>query len=779
MSQLSTRTSLVLASALLALSACGGGGGDAPGGGGTTNSAPVANAGGNQSVNEQSVVTLDGSASSDPDGNPLSYNWRQTGGVSVSLSSTSSVQATFDSPDVGIGSSTTLTFELRVTDSIGASNTVSIDVAVNGVTNTDPVISAGADQAATEQATVDLTGTATDNDIGDTLSYTWSQTVGTGVSILNNDQLAASFVAPAVGAAGETLTFELAVNDGTSTITDTIEVAVSEAAALVDISGKVQYEFVPPNLNCNGLNFNATQTRPIRAATVQLIDDATGNVLDAMVAADNGDYAFTNVQGNLDVRIRVRAELKRNGAPSWDVEIRDNVDTSANPPPLGSRPLYVYEEVFNSGGASFVRDVTATTGWDGTAYTGTRAAAPFAILDAIYSGMQLVLTADATANFGPMDAFWSVNNTLVSPSNIDAGELSSSFYRGDLDSLFLLGDANTDTEEFDDHVSMHEWGHYFEDVFSRSDSIGGPHSIGQSIDARLAFGEGWATALAAMALDEPQYCDTGVPGTSGGFGINTETNNSGPQGWFNEMSVATFIYDLFDTNADGTDGGSIGFGPIYATMTGPQVSTNAFTTLFSFATELRSQLSGADLAFVDSQLIRENIDVPGLDVWGAGQGNITTAPNQARDVLPLYTTLPTNGDVINICTNSDYDTGRKGNKLAEHRYLTFTTSAASAFTVTITTTTPTPPTNETQPNPPVDIRDQSDPDMFIYRRGQLVAFGNSGDDNSEVFTTQSLPADTYVVDLQEWRYEDERVIGGDGASSDFPEQICFDVSMAP
>ncbi|MGB5489842.1 MAG: hypothetical protein WBM76_03335, partial [Woeseiaceae bacterium] len=575
---------------------------------------------------------------------------------------------------------------------------------------------------------------------------------------------------PVVGPAGATLTLQVAVSDGTVTVTDMLDVDVSEAAAAVDISGKVQHEFVPPNFNCNGLNFLLTETRPIRAATVQLIDDATGNVLDTTVASDLGDYAFNNVAGNLDVRIRVRAELKRSGAPSWDVEVRDNVDTSANPPPLGSRPLYVYEETFNSGGADLVRNVTATTGWDGTAYTGTRAAAPFAVLDAIYSGMRLVLTADASAIFGPMDAFWSVNNTLTSPTDIDAGELSSSFYRGDLDSLFLLGDANTDTEEFDDHVSVHEWGHYFEDVFSRSDSIGGPHAIGQSIDARLAFGEGWATALAAMALDEPQYCDTSVPGTTGGFGINTETNNSGPQGWFNEMSVATFIYDLYDTNADGTDGGSIGFTPIFETMTatGSQKDTDAFTSLFSFATDLRTRVDPADLAFFDSQLIRENIDVTGLDIWGSSQNNITTSPNQARDVLPLYTTLPTNGTVINICSNSDYDSGRNGNKLAEYRYLRFTTTTPQRFTVTMTTTTPTPVTADTED------RDQSDPDMYIFLRGQVVAAGTSGVDNTEVFTTQTLAADTYVADPREFRFEDE-----DGAPPDYPEQICFDISMVP
>ena len=761
---------LVLGSSLLALAACGGGGGGGFGGGTSTgNRAPVANAGGNQSVDEQTTVTLNGSASTDPDGDTLSYSWTQTAGVTATLSNAFSVQASFDGPDVGIGSSTTLTFQLRVTDGSGGVNTTSVDITVNGVTNTDPAVDAGNNQAAAEGSMVSLTGSATDTDIGDSLTYSWTQVGGSAVTINNSDQPAASFEAPIVGAAGETLMFELAVNDGTATITDLIEIMVAEAAAAVNITGKVQYQFVPPNFRCNGLDFGSTETRPIRAATVQLIDDASGAVLDSLVAPENGDYAFNNVAPNTELRIRVRAELKRSGSPSWDVEIRDNVDTSSSPPPLSSRPLYVYEETFNSGLiANLVRDVTATTGWDGSSYSGTRAAAPFAILDSIYSGMKLVMTADANANFGPLDAFWSVNNTLTSPSDIDAGELTSSFYRGDLDSLFLLGDANVDTEEFDDHVTVHEWGHYFEDVFSRSDSTGGPHSIGQSIDARLAFGEGWATALAAMALDEPQYCDTSVPGTSGGFDINTETSNSGAQGWFNEMSVATLLYDLFDTDVDGTDDGSIGFGPIFDTMTGPQNSTEAFTTLFSFATELRPQLDTAGQALLDSQLVRENIDVTGLEIWGSNQGNVSSAPNQARDVLPLYTTLPTNGDVINICTNSDYDSGRDGNKLAEYRYLRFTTTSAQRYTLTMTTTTATPVTSDP------DDRDQSDPDIYIYLRGQVVAEGVSPDENVEVLTTQTLAAGTYIADPQEWRFADE-----EGAPGGYPEQICFDISMVP
>ena len=58
------------------------------------------------------------------------------------------------------------------------------------------------------------------------------------------------------------------------------------------------------------------------------------------------------------------------------------------------------------------------------------------------------------------------------------------------------------------------------------------------------------TAFAAIASGDPQYCDTGaVPDRGDSFGFSTETNNSGVQGWFNEMSVATLVYDLWDTNA--------------------------------------------------------------------------------------------------------------------------------------------------------------------------------------------------------------------------------------
>jgi uncharacterized repeat protein (TIGR01451 family) len=83
-----------------------------------TNVAPRANAGADQRVPPDTVVTLDGSGSADPNGDPLSYAWAQAGGATVVLSSATAVSPTFTAGSVG-----PLTFTLTVSDATGLSST--------------------------------------------------------------------------------------------------------------------------------------------------------------------------------------------------------------------------------------------------------------------------------------------------------------------------------------------------------------------------------------------------------------------------------------------------------------------------------------------------------------------------------------------------------------------------------------------------------------------------------------------------------------------------------
>ncbi len=81
---------------------------------------PVADAGEDRLVQENTVVTLNGSDSYDPDGSIVTYAWTQTGGPGVTLSDAAAAQPTFSVPDNSAGQS--LTFKLDVTDDCGASD---------------------------------------------------------------------------------------------------------------------------------------------------------------------------------------------------------------------------------------------------------------------------------------------------------------------------------------------------------------------------------------------------------------------------------------------------------------------------------------------------------------------------------------------------------------------------------------------------------------------------------------------------------------------------------
>ena len=96
-------------------------------------SAPVANAGSDQTVESGVTATLDGSASSDPGSETLIYSWTQINGTIVTLSDTTAVQPTFTLPSGGTGGKS-LTFELKVTNETGLKNTDNVTINVNPAT---------------------------------------------------------------------------------------------------------------------------------------------------------------------------------------------------------------------------------------------------------------------------------------------------------------------------------------------------------------------------------------------------------------------------------------------------------------------------------------------------------------------------------------------------------------------------------------------------------------------------------------------------------------------
>jgi len=153
----------------------------------TVNSAPQADAGPDQQVDPGATVTLDGSASSDPDGDPLVYHWVQTDGTAVSFSPALSI-TTFTAPL----SAGPLTFTLTVTDPRGLSST---DTTVVTVNNLGPTADAGPNLKSPSGATVTLDGSGSSDPNADVLTYYWVQTSGTPVSFTPNLSIT-TFTAP-------------------------------------------------------------------------------------------------------------------------------------------------------------------------------------------------------------------------------------------------------------------------------------------------------------------------------------------------------------------------------------------------------------------------------------------------------------------------------------------------------------------------------------------------------------------------------------------------------
>jgi hypothetical protein len=223
----------------------------------TQDSAPVANAGANQTVPIGTTVQLNGSGSTDVDGQPLTYSWSfvsvPTGSKST-LTNPTSVNPTFTTDRAG-----SYVVQLVVNDGILNSAPASVTISSQDVA---PVANAGPNQTVTVGTTVQLNGSGSTDVDGNPLTYQWSFLsipTGSSATLSNATIVNPTFVADVPG----NFVVQLIVNDGILNSTPATVTIGNNDIAPVANAGPAQTVSLGSLVTLNGSESTDSDNKPL------------------------------------------------------------------------------------------------------------------------------------------------------------------------------------------------------------------------------------------------------------------------------------------------------------------------------------------------------------------------------------------------------------------------------------------------------------------------------------------------------------------------------------
>jgi len=191
-----------------------------------TNTAPVVNAGSDQSIALAGSATLNATVTDDglPTGSTLTYAWTQDSGPGTTIFA----DATAVDTTATFSAAGDYVLRLTANDS-DLSGTDTVNVTVTDVANVAPVVDAGPDQSIALAGTATLNATVTDDGLpaGSALTYAWTQDSGPGTSTFA-DATAVDTTAT-FSAAGD-YELRLTADDSDLSGSDTVNVTVSAVA---------------------------------------------------------------------------------------------------------------------------------------------------------------------------------------------------------------------------------------------------------------------------------------------------------------------------------------------------------------------------------------------------------------------------------------------------------------------------------------------------------------------------------------------------------------------
>ena len=479
--------------------------------------------------------------------------------------------------------------------------------------------------------------------------------------------------------------------DGTVSRADTLRVAPSDAPPFREVLGRAFYEKI--DIGRDGLDPSRPVLVPIRDAVVEVFARVSNQVFSAGYTDTEGAFRVFVPHGS-EYAVRV---LSRSS--SSDVLVANNTNAGT-----------IY---------SVNSDVDAARPPVLIASDANRISGAFNILEVIRQGNALLRRFDVNLPAPELGIFWSPANTPVA-GDVATGQIGGTFFSAGNNTAFILGDRTTDSDEFDDAVILHEYAHGLATRFSRDDSRGGPHILGDVLDPRVAWSEGWANFFSALVRADPIYRDSRDPGGSLVLEYDLEENvPAGDRpGYRSEFSVHSMLWDLVDDIEDAGDVSEIPIAPIWEAFV--ELKDDRFVYLPSFLDRLVALMPSE--TFGIDQIARQR----GIDYIAGAVPPVSNPFPQ-----PVSRTEAVTGEVDSLSR------GRANLAQSAHQYVFDVGGGAVSLRLDITGVGP-------GGNPVAN-----DLDLFLMDlEGRFLALSDRGLNGQSELISTFLPAGRYVVEVR-------------------------------
>ena len=237
------------------------------------------------------------------------------------------------------------------------------------------------------------------------------------------------------------------------------------------VSGVVTYE--DKEYDQNGFT-GMLMSKPVRYAEVEVVNSLTNEVLATSSTDASGAYSL-NFTSSIAIPLKLRVLASTIPSGSQVAEVRNL-----------QGQVYAVSAAVMQGQVVALRAPGLSPSLDINIPVASPAGGAFNVLDVLTNSAEFINSL-AAAYPPQVVAYWDADTSSAYGTAFCTGACTPGT------GIYIIGDNGGDTDGYDDDVIWHEYGHFVAETYSRDDSLGGFHTLGQNnLDLRLAWSEGWA-----------------------------------------------------------------------------------------------------------------------------------------------------------------------------------------------------------------------------------------------------------------------------------------------